>query len=247
MAASAQLATAHDKSSSYYRSHLYTSYTGINPLITAGHPLLSIIDRIQLSRQVTTSSDFYSNLQYELAVFESRARTADYDEETIFIAHFLLSATIHEKLYEKKQSGTFKKLMPPSSKEEAHTPEDQFFEILDKVIAKPELYLDLLELIYLCLSLGFEGKYRHQEHKKLKQIMSQVYSKISQYRQNKQKILFEEQQMTNHKPTIAPSNHSVRWLVGAICIIAATLFASSWLLDNKTSSLMNGNLNLIQR
>jgi len=37
---------------------------------------------------------------------------------------------------------------------------EQFFEKLKKLSAKPEINRDVLEVYYLCMSLGFEGKYR---------------------------------------------------------------------------------------
>jgi type VI secretion system protein ImpK len=37
---------------------------------------------------------------------------------------------------------------------------DRFFVILERIIKEPALYIDILELMYICLSLGFEGPYR---------------------------------------------------------------------------------------
>jgi type VI secretion system protein ImpK len=38
---------------------------------------------------------------------------------------------------------------------------EEFFQLLDRMKQQPSEYGDLLELAYLCLSLGFEGKYRY--------------------------------------------------------------------------------------
>jgi type VI secretion system protein ImpK len=37
---------------------------------------------------------------------------------------------------------------------------EKFFHLLDRVAQNPEKYMPLLELMFICLSLGFEGKYR---------------------------------------------------------------------------------------
>ncbi len=37
---------------------------------------------------------------------------------------------------------------------------EKFFQILDRVSGEPQRYRALLELLYVCLALGFEGKYR---------------------------------------------------------------------------------------
>lgn len=230
-----QLANSATTEESYYRSHLYTSYTGINALITAAHPVLSIIDRLQLSRHIDLTSNFYNQLQYELKVFEGRAKQANYDEETIFIGQFLLSATLNEKLHDKQSVNSFKKLMPPQNAQE-NTPDLQFFDILDKIIDKPDHYLDLLELIYLCLSLGFEGKYKQQEHHKLKDLTEKLYQNISDKRQNTIQPLFSNK--TSKQPTTVQSKHRYLWIATA-ALFAATLYcASNWYLDKKAMDLM---------
>jgi type VI secretion system protein ImpK len=38
---------------------------------------------------------------------------------------------------------------------------EKFFEILERLRANPSRYIDLIELVYVCLALGYEGKYRH--------------------------------------------------------------------------------------
>lgn len=224
---------------SHYRSHLYTSYHGINPLVTAAHPLLSIIDRLQLSRSVDTNSQFYANLQYELKVFEGRSIAANYEEETVFIAHFLLSACINEILHDRETFSTFKKLMPPAPNQE-HTPDVQFFEILDKIIDKPDHYLDLLELIYLCLSLGFEGKYRQSEHAKLKELMETLYDTISTRRQQTQQSLFDSLSNQSQSPVEEKAAlHWSIWGIGSLVLMTLLFLGSNWYLDTKAQSLTN--------
>ena len=233
-----QLANSRENKDSYYRSQLYTSYHGINPLVTAAHPLLSIIDRLQLSRSFDANSSFYNNLQYELKVFESRTLNFDYDEETVFIAHFILSASINEILHEREIFSTFKKLMPPNINHE-NTPDLQFFEILDKIIDKPEHYLDLLELIYLCLSLGFEGKYRVEEHQKLQEIMETLFQTIKNSRETNKNHLFK----TKTKAANIKSNktHCLIWLIASAIFISIIFISSNYFLDRKAMTLMKPN------
>ena len=40
----------------------------------------------------------------------------------------------------------------------------KFFEILERLRAEPDRYIGLIELLYVCLALGYEGKYRHDPH-----------------------------------------------------------------------------------
>ena len=230
---------------SYYRSHLYTSYQGINPLITAAHPLLSIIDRLQLSRKIVTNTDFYNNLKYELEVFNNRALSADYDEETIFIGHFLLSASINEKVQEQENFDTFTLLMPEPiehSINDSSNPDEQFFKILDKIIDKPDHYLDLLELVYLCLSLGFEGKYKKSGNDDLKNIAAKLFKIISKQKCYKKKSLFASSE--NKPPEHTKSSKWPYWLIASTIFIGLTFFTSNYFLDKKAiNHLITSQLN----
>lgn len=219
---------------SYYRSQLYTSYQGINPLITAAHPILSIIDRIKLSHAFTVNHLFYANLQHELKAFKSRAQQANYDEETVFIASFLLSATLDEIAINRNQFDTFKQLMPSQAQQD-NTPDIQFFKIIDRIIDKPEHYLDLLELIYLCLSLGFEGKYKHQAHEKLSLITQQLYQTITSVRTQQQKNLFKTAGSSLPASTTA---HWSMWLAAVVIIISLFYLGSNWVLDKTLSNTL---------
>ncbi len=230
-----QLVDSKKNKDSYYRSQLYTSYHGINPLVTTCHPLLSIIDRLQLSRSIDANSNFYNSLQYELKVFQSRALNYDYDEETVFIAHFILSASINEILSKLEIHSTFKQLMPATHAQDK-SPDIKFFEILNNIIDKPEHYLDLLELIYLCLSLGFEGKYKKVEHKKLQEIIETLFQTIKNNRATKNNSLFKiKPQLKNKQPN---KKHWVFGLAVSTIFISVLFFSSNYYLDNKAKTLM---------
>jgi type VI secretion system protein ImpL len=54
---------------------------------------------------------------------------------------------------------------------------DKFFALLDPMIAQPRQYRELLELFYVCLALGYEGRYRGGEGGRvaLAQIRTRLY------------------------------------------------------------------------
>lgn len=61
---------------------------------------------------------------------------------------------------------------------------EKFFQVLERVSGDPRRYLSLLELLYVCLALGFEGKYRLDERgaSKLAEIRSDLYRRIQSVR-----------------------------------------------------------------
>ena len=61
---------------------------------------------------------------------------------------------------------------------------EKFFQLLDRLIQEPARNLHLLELMYLCLSLGFEGKFRVQERGRamLGSVQDNLYQTIRLHR-----------------------------------------------------------------
>jgi len=61
---------------------------------------------------------------------------------------------------------------------------EKFFLIVNKLLEQPQRNIDLIELCYVCLSMGFCGKYRisKQGEAELLQISQQLYQPIEKYR-----------------------------------------------------------------
>lgn len=59
-----------------------------------------------------------------------------------------------------------------------------FFEALNKVLASPEAHYDLLELMHVCLSLGYEGQYRGltREDSNLERVRRDVYETLRYFK-----------------------------------------------------------------
>ena len=216
---------------SYYRSQLYTSYLGLNPLVVAAQPILSVTERIKLSAK-SSLLDFAENLKHELKAFEARARSQGYDDETIVLSTYLLCATLDDFVEQEEPYELFRKLFPYSTTEA--TPDNQFYIILNKVIDKPNHYLDLLELVYLCLSIGFQGKYKHADAEERQRVIDELYEIISPLRKPVKKEFF------GTVPTEAPPQNQTR--ITALLIITTVLVIGSYslsktMLNNKAKEL----------
>jgi type VI secretion system protein ImpK len=61
---------------------------------------------------------------------------------------------------------------------------EKFFEMLDRISQDPTRHIDLMELQYLCIALGFEGKYKVLErgHARLADAQQELYRKIRLHR-----------------------------------------------------------------
>ena len=79
----------------------------------------------------------------------------------ILVARYILCTFIDEKINEKLSDSDdwFNKSLLSIFHNETYGGEN-FFHLLDKFLKTPAKYINILELMYICLSLGFLGRYR---------------------------------------------------------------------------------------
>ena len=136
-----------------------------NPLITGAYSLLSLVPRLRNLPSHGAVNELRQRLLGELKGFENRMLQKGVSRNQVEIAKYLLCSLIDETVLNTpwgSQSGwghhslsseLFKKMWGG----------EEFFQILDRLKQQSAQNLDLLELGYLCLSLGFEGKYRYSK------------------------------------------------------------------------------------
>ena len=66
---------------------------------------------------------------------------------------------------------------------------EEFFHRLDKLRQGPQYNSDLLELYYLCITLGFKGKYQFQGRDILRQIIEETYIDLRRIKRKSTEIL----------------------------------------------------------
>lgn len=106
------------------------------------------------AESILQKADFYTQKHYinlckNIQQFESACKDLGYSRTVVDDARFFLCAFLDEQYAWKKPLLT--KFYESSTKD--------FFDRLEQRQSDPEKNIDLLELAYLCLSLGFRGKY----------------------------------------------------------------------------------------
>ena len=134
---------------------------GINPLLVAAGPLLAL----QAQLRATTAHNDRPGLQRQLlgliGEFEERARASGVSRPQVFAARYLLCTFIDEAIAATPWGAN----PPPGTKgllQEFHDDEsgaDKVFELLDRLSADPQVNAPLLELFYVCITLGLQGRY----------------------------------------------------------------------------------------
>lgn len=136
--------------------------SGSNPLVAAANPLLVLIPQIRNARSHASPSELRLRLIDEIRLFELRAQQAGISNETILGARYCLCTALDEAaaLTPWGGGGAWSANCLLVTFHNETWGGEKFFQLLAKLSQNPAPYIDLLELLYYCLALGFEGRYR---------------------------------------------------------------------------------------
>lgn len=168
----------------YYCSRIYTSNVNINPLIMTCDHILSLAVILKTTKFPADYDRFFQDLVHEIHSFEHHAQIANYQSNTILNARYalccLLDETIATEWYQNSNPPE-KTLLSMFYNE--NNGNERFFSIIENALEDPETNLHLIELMYLCLNLGFTGKYRNTQNEQnaLPAITNRLYQIISQH------------------------------------------------------------------
>ena len=149
---------------------------GLNPLVQAASPLLLLMGQL---RSATASVDIGSLRRYaleEIRRFEEGASANGVRNEIVLAARYVLCAGLDEAVLSTPSGAQSEWAQHPvlvTLHREAWGGE-KFFEMLDRICADPGKHIDLIELQYLILALGFTGKYQMLDrgHEKLADLLA---------------------------------------------------------------------------
>jgi len=214
------------ESDSLHQSQSFEIKVATNPLIAASAPLLTIAT--QLREQFTTPNlyELHTKLCNEIKAFENKARSLSYRSTVILAARYFLCALIDEIILTTtwgENSLWHEQNLLKTFQRETWSGE-RFFLILERSLEDPKPHIDLLELGYLCLSLGYEGRYRHRTrgHYELGQLIDKIYYLIRDERgEFSKRLLIAPTSKPNSKKSYRKSLPI--WLIPSIVIAGLVL------------------------
>jgi type VI secretion system protein ImpK len=134
----------------------------LNPLVTAALPLLDLVVQIKNRAVHNNIEHLRDRVVAEINAFERRITPLGLSPQTIRASRYALCATIDDVVLNTpwgSRSVWTQRSMVGSFHNEV-LGGDRFWELVNQLKKDAAVNLDLLELLYYCISLGFEGKYR---------------------------------------------------------------------------------------
>jgi type VI secretion system protein ImpK len=158
----------------------------LNSLVAAACELLSEVVRLKHSETLEDLHHLNERLTEELKLFEVRALHNGAESSQVISARYVLCSVVDEAVVTTPwgNESEWSQMSLLSSFHNETFGGEKFFQLLDHLSKEPIKYLPLLELMYLCLALGFEGKYRVQTRGmlELEGIRDGLYRQIRQLR-----------------------------------------------------------------
>jgi type VI secretion system protein ImpK len=136
--------------------------SGANPLVAAANPVLNLAPQIRNLVQIKSPLDLRNYLVAKIKTFERDAHSRGVAADTIVGARYCLCTLLDETAGQTPWGGLgqwAKQGLLVTFHNETWGGE-KFFQLLSKLAQNPQQHRDLLALMYYCLCLGLEGRFR---------------------------------------------------------------------------------------
>ncbi len=234
--------TAENKNASQYSLDAGASYfhttQGLNPLVNAASTLIAVFEKTKQSVSHSDVGGLHQRLVDEIKSFEIRSKEMAITSEIVLSARYILCTILDEAVLNTPwgcESAWHQRSLLSIFHNETSGGE-KFYIILDRLRQSPSNNLDILELFYLILSLGYEGKYRLSPNGKqsIERIRGELFSIIRNHRGEYERALSQTWQgLGRIKNTMV--QYIPLWVVASV--VGAILFTSYsgfryWLYDS---------------
>lgn len=198
---------------------------GPSPLVAFAAPLLNTVATIRRTLRHPQPDALREELVRALQEFEQRARQAGCVPEQVLVARYCLCTVLDEAVSLVpwgESAGWAQRSLLLTLHGETFGGE-KFFQYLDQALGSPRANLDLLELLYVCLALGFEGRYHVLDNGRtqLTALRDRVISSIRRERGDAERDLSVHWR-GEHRPPKPLAKRLPAWLV--LAVVALILF-----------------------
>jgi type VI secretion system protein ImpK len=134
------------------------------PLAAAAAPLLQLLARLRNTAHPPEAGNLYERASRALRDFEQRALASGIPADHVKVAHYALSASIDDAVLNTPWGAESPWANRPLAAAFHHDTSEghAFFELLARMQRSPAECLAVIQIMYLCLSLGFMGRQYRQ-------------------------------------------------------------------------------------
>ncbi len=223
-----------------------TAY-GLNPIVNSAATLIAVFEKTRNTASHADVAGLHQSLSREIREFQSRLQKLDIKPEIAISARYVLCSALDEIVlntpWGAESHWPQKTLLSVFHNETSGG--EKFFKILDHLRQSPSENLDMLELMYILISLGFEGRYRFADRGRdaLEQVRDELFSIIRSYRGEYERALSPNWQglgKTNNSLTDYLPMWVVASVAAAILVVSYSGFRY-WLYESSNPAMTQLN------
>ncbi|MCL1826163.1 MAG: type IVB secretion system protein IcmH/DotU [Betaproteobacteria bacterium] len=199
----------------------YNRAGGVNPLVWAANRLLDMIAQIRGTHQLGDPAKLRERLVLEINHFEQRAQSVGVPREDLIGARYCLCTVLDEvaAMTPWGSNGVWAKQGLLVSFHNETWGGEKYYQLLARLAQNPERHKDLIELLYYCNALGFEGRFR---------VENNGYSQLEQLKRRIATILANcrggyENRLSPHWQGVSSTPPAWRlippWVVAMLCAL----------------------------
>ena len=221
-------------------SDYFNTLSGLNPIVNAASTLIAVFEQIRQSLTHPDIAGLHHRLVREIKKFEQDLQQLSVQPEIIISARYCVCAALDEAVlntpWGSESAWPQRSLLSVFHNETFGG--EKFFLILERMLQQPAKNLYLLELMYIFLSLGFEGKYRVVNHgsELLQQVRDELFMAIRRQTGDYERSLSPSwkglgstrKSLTNYLPVWVVAS-----ILGAVLLLSYSGFRY-WLFESST-------------
>lgn len=221
-------------------SAYFNTSSGLNPLVNTVSTLIAVFDKTRSSLSHPDVGGLHQRLVGEIKLFENQAREIGIKPEIVLSARYCICAALDEAVlntpWGSESAWPQRTLLSVFHNETAGG--EKFFQILERMLEYPAENLHILELMYILLSLGFEGKFRviHRGRDMIEQLRDDLFMTIRRQRGEYERSLSPHWKGLG-KTRKSLTNYLPLWVVasilGAVLLVSYSGFRV-WLFESSS-------------
>ena len=225
--------------SSPYSEPVSIRGSGLNPLVNAATSILTLVGQLRNTTSHPDVANLRNHVVQEIKNFENETRSQGNPQELVLAARYIL-CTLIDEIVLSTPWGSNSVWSEQSLLSMFHNETwggEKFFLMLDRMTQEPARHLHMLELLEICLALGFEGKYRvlDRGRDKLYEIQDNLYRAIRLQRGDFERELAPHWEGVRDKRS-ALVRYVPLWVVGAIaCALLLVVYFNFSITLNDTT------------
>jgi type VI secretion system protein ImpK len=230
--------------------HVAVAGSGLNRLVRAANPLLDLVVPLRHTIQPPDLARLRERLALAIRTFETEAQAAGAPAEAVAAARYALCTLLDETIAGTAWGSAVwgaRSLLVAFHNEASGG--EKFFVVLQRLSQDPARHLDLLELMYLCLALGLEGRFKlaNGGQDQLSVLRERLAGLIRQHRGAVESGLSPHWR-GEAAPAASPLRRTPIWVMAALAcvlLLAAQLVAAHFL--NRASDPVFASLSALRQ